>query len=254
MRKSTGTTRSGSESGIDPQAMKAEVTALWHAADSGTAFAAALAEHGYILARGDKPGVICLIDRAGDDHSLTRRLAGVKVAAVRAKMAGVDRDSLPSVAEARALARKETGGGNAPVQSFRRPARENHPGSQRPMREIPPGARRPAVEGGAIVRAVGVAPARVSGWGYEWRVFADRAASYAATVLAHWLDDAPGPWRRLARDALGIATTRDHGKAAALMADAAGTLAAILDRSPDSREPWRERVAGRRGLFVAKND
>lgn len=94
----------------------------------------------------------------------------------------------------------------------------------------------------------------MNGWGYEWRVLADRTAAYAATGLAHWLDEAPGPWQRLARDAVGIATTRDHGKASALLADAAGTLAAILGRPVDRLETWRERVAGRRGLIVTEKD
>jgi hypothetical protein len=212
------------ESQIDPKTISAEVTALWHAADTGPAFATALAERGYILARGDKPGALCLIDRAGDDHGLTRRLSGVKAAAVRAKMAEVDRDSLPSVAEARALARK-AGGSTMPVsyETDRGPARESLPGSQRPRREVPPGARR--LDG---------APVRVNGWGYEWRALADRATDYAATVLAHWLDEAPGPWRRLARDMVG--------------------LAALLHRQPDGANTWRDRLAGERHQIIAKRD
>jgi hypothetical protein len=100
------------ESRIDPDAMKAEITALWHAADSGPAFAAALAAHGYILARGDRRDHV-LVDRAGDDHSLARRIAGAKTAEIRARLAGIDQGALPSVAEARALARQRQDGGNS---------------------------------------------------------------------------------------------------------------------------------------------
>lgn len=93
------------ESGIDPKAMKAELTELWQHADSGQAFAAALAERGYILARGDRRD-FCVIDAAGDEHSLARRVSGVKTADIRARMADIDREALPSVEEGRALARQ----------------------------------------------------------------------------------------------------------------------------------------------------
>lgn len=101
----------GQESGRSPQSITAEVTALWQATGSGQAFAAALTQRGYILARGDRRDFV-LIDPAGDDHSLARRIAGVKAAAIRARMADIDRDALPSVAQARVLARQGTAGGS----------------------------------------------------------------------------------------------------------------------------------------------
>lgn len=93
----------GQRSGIDPRDVKAELTDLWRQADTGRAFAAALEERGYILAKGDRRDFI-VIDHAGDDHSLGRRV-GVKAAEVRARMADIDRDALPSVEEARKMAR-----------------------------------------------------------------------------------------------------------------------------------------------------
>ena len=89
---------------IDPHRMKAEITTLWNAADSGISFHAALTDAGYILARGDRRDFV-LIDSAGDDHSLARRISGVKAADIRERLSDVDRDSLPSVAEAREQAR-----------------------------------------------------------------------------------------------------------------------------------------------------
>ncbi len=92
--------RAAERSGIDVKAMKAEITALWRSTDSGQAFAAALDEHGYILAKGDRRD-FCIVDQAGDAHSLARRIEGARAQDVRARMADIDRDSLPSVAEAR---------------------------------------------------------------------------------------------------------------------------------------------------------
>jgi hypothetical protein len=93
----------GKTSGIDPKQVTEEVTALWNAADSGSAFAAALAEHGYILCKGDRRD-FCIIDAAGNEHSLARRIEGQKTKDIRARMTDVDRDALPTVAEGRDLA------------------------------------------------------------------------------------------------------------------------------------------------------
>jgi hypothetical protein len=93
----------GHRSGLDPEEIKAEITALWNAADSGSAFAAALADHGYVLCKGDRRD-FCIVDPAGNEHSLARRIEGVRAAAVRARMADIDRDELPTVAEGRELA------------------------------------------------------------------------------------------------------------------------------------------------------
>jgi hypothetical protein len=89
---------------LDRDAMKAELTELWHATDSGKAFIAAVEERGYKVAKGDRRDFV-ILDHAGDAHSLARRLDGVKTAEVRARFAEVDREKLPSVAEARNVQR-----------------------------------------------------------------------------------------------------------------------------------------------------
>jgi hypothetical protein len=91
------------DGGLDPQTVKAEVSALWRSADNAQSFKAALEERGYILARGDRRDFV-IIDPAGDDHSLARR-AGVKAAELRERMKEIDPASLPSVTEARAQQR-----------------------------------------------------------------------------------------------------------------------------------------------------
>lgn len=88
------------DSGIDPRQVKAEVTALWKQSDSAGAFVAALEDAGYTLCQGDRG--YCLIDQAGDVHSLARRIEGVKTADVKARLSGVPLDELPTVAEASA--------------------------------------------------------------------------------------------------------------------------------------------------------
>jgi Relaxase/Mobilisation nuclease domain len=89
------------DSGIDPETVKADARRHWHSADNGQSFKAALEASGdYVLARGDRRDFV-IVDRAGDDHSLARRL-GVKAAEMRARMADIDPACLPNVQEAKA--------------------------------------------------------------------------------------------------------------------------------------------------------
>src|SRR5262249_61716 len=79
-----------------------EITELWRQADSGKAFAASLTQRGYVLCRGDRRD-FCVIDQAGEAHSLARRIEGAKAADIRARMADIDREGLPTGAGARPL-------------------------------------------------------------------------------------------------------------------------------------------------------
>ena len=90
--------------GITGKMVKAEVTAAFRASDGPEAFRAALAERGYILAKGDRRDHV-IIDPFGGVHSLARRIEGMKAGALREFMAPLDRDSLPSIEEARKVAR-----------------------------------------------------------------------------------------------------------------------------------------------------
>jgi hypothetical protein len=85
--------------------IKAELTALWKQTASARDFMAAVEERGYKFAKGDKRDFVVL-DALGDVHSLARRLDGVRVADLRARMKHIDRDSLPDVEQAR-LAQRE---------------------------------------------------------------------------------------------------------------------------------------------------
>ena len=112
--------RAAERSGINPTTLKNELSELWRSTDSGKAFAAALDERGYVLAKGDRRD-FCVIDQAGDAHSLARRLDGVKAKDVRERMSDLDRDSLPTVAEARA-AQRETQRERAEALKAEKPA------------------------------------------------------------------------------------------------------------------------------------
>lgn len=86
--------------GLTPDEAKAQLTEIWNRTDSGKAFAAAIADTGWTLARGDKRDFV-LLDPGGEAHSLARRIEGAKAKDIRARMADVSAATLPSVEEAR---------------------------------------------------------------------------------------------------------------------------------------------------------
>jgi hypothetical protein len=94
----------GQESGISPYDVKTQITQMWERADSGRAFVASLEEHGFILARGRRGFVV--VDAEADDHLLSRRIPHTRKAHIDARLADVDITALPSVEEARVLARQ----------------------------------------------------------------------------------------------------------------------------------------------------
>jgi sulfate adenylyltransferase subunit 1 (EFTu-like GTPase family) len=49
-----------------------------------------------ILARGDRRDFV-VIDLAGGDHALSKRITGASAAEMRVRMADIDREQLPSV-------------------------------------------------------------------------------------------------------------------------------------------------------------
>jgi hypothetical protein len=97
---------------VSPNEAKALVTELWRQADSGQSFQTALENEGWLLARGDRRDFV-VIDPNGGTHSLARRVEGAKAKDIRARMADVDPELLPGVAEARTVQRER--------QSERRP-------------------------------------------------------------------------------------------------------------------------------------
>jgi hypothetical protein len=91
--------------GMNHRERKAQVKGLYEASDTGPAFKAALEDAGYVLARGDRRDFV-ILDTDAKVHSLGRQLPGVTAKDLRAFMANIDPDSLPSVSDARAALRE----------------------------------------------------------------------------------------------------------------------------------------------------
>jgi hypothetical protein len=84
----------------DLTAIREAIRECWDRSDTGRAFAAALAQDGMILARGDWRDFV-VVDREGGDDALSKRITGATAVQTRKRMSDIDRAHLPSVSEAR---------------------------------------------------------------------------------------------------------------------------------------------------------
>jgi hypothetical protein len=88
--------------GRDPREIKQIFQEAWQYSDSTKALNAALSEHGFMLAKGDRRGFVA-VDYRGEVYSLAR-YAGVKTKEVKQRLG--DPDSLPSVDETKTIFKK----------------------------------------------------------------------------------------------------------------------------------------------------
>jgi len=82
--------------GISAEERQSEITALYNQSDSAEAFRSALEAAGYIVAAGDRRGLV-IVDEFTNVHSLTRYIKGHKAKDKKAKLAPLLQAPLPSV-------------------------------------------------------------------------------------------------------------------------------------------------------------
>jgi len=98
--------------GIDAAERKRQITALRAASDDAQAFKNALEDAGYILAKGDKRGLV-LVDAEGEVFSLSRYVTDLKPKDLKAFMEPIPVSALPSADEAKALHERKQAVGKA---------------------------------------------------------------------------------------------------------------------------------------------
>lgn len=222
--------RAAERSGIDPAEVRAEMTGLWRTTDSGKAFAAAVDERGYILARGDRRD-FCVVDHAGDAHSLARRIEDAKAKDVRERMADIDRDSLPTVPEARARQRERNPTPEAVRDAWQGRNRDAAP-TQQPERDKAP---QPQPE----ARPEPDAADLLDDWRQQWqqrRIDARAQARAERQEQAHadWLERAQDQRARRSDDPLDRATVATKDTIRNAIDDPLGTAKNVGMRALDS--------------------
>jgi ferrous iron transport protein B len=116
------------------------ITSFWRSTRTAQAFAAAVAEAKWILARGDRRDFV-LIDPNGGAHPLARSVEGVSAKAIRKRMAALNPMSLPRVAEVQEKVRSAIAAEQArAAAAAERPPEVAHVGEHKPtaMEHAPP--------------------------------------------------------------------------------------------------------------------
>jgi hypothetical protein len=90
--------------GVDIDEVRQTIKQCWDRSDNCRSFRAALADEGLTLAQGDRRDFV-VIDHQGGLHALGKRVLAVSATETRERLADISRDDLPTVAQARELAR-----------------------------------------------------------------------------------------------------------------------------------------------------
>ncbi|MBY0224615.1 MAG: relaxase/mobilization nuclease domain-containing protein [Hyphomicrobium sp.] len=88
-------------SGITPEQRRNTVTAIYRSSDTAQTFRAGLERAGYVLAQGERRAYV-VVDRAGHVHALARQVDGARTKDVKARLASLPAETLPTVDAARA--------------------------------------------------------------------------------------------------------------------------------------------------------
>jgi hypothetical protein len=86
----------------DLKAIRESIRDCWDRSDNGRSFAAALEDMGFLLARGDRRDFV-IVDQIGGYHALSKSITGATAKETRARLADVDKASLPSIDQAKAI-------------------------------------------------------------------------------------------------------------------------------------------------------
>ena len=86
--------------GVDIRDVRATIRECWERSDNGRSFASALSAEGLTLARGERRDIIA-VDHQGGIHALGKRILGNTAGEVRARMADLIREDLPTIEQAR---------------------------------------------------------------------------------------------------------------------------------------------------------
>jgi hypothetical protein len=91
--------------GTDVHAIRTAILDGFQKSDNGKSFAAAMKAHGWEVAAGDRRDCIVVIDQAGGTHALNKKLIGLRLNEINARLADLDRSTLPSVEHAQQMQR-----------------------------------------------------------------------------------------------------------------------------------------------------
>jgi hypothetical protein len=89
--------------GTDLKSIRTAILDCFEKSDNGKSLAAAIRAQGMELANGDRRDCFVVIDAAGGQHALNKKLTGMTLAAIRERLADLDRAQLPGVDQAKEM-------------------------------------------------------------------------------------------------------------------------------------------------------
>ena len=174
--------------GTDVRAIRTAILDCFEQSDSGKAFNAALDAQGLMLANGDRRDCFVVIDEAGGQHALNKKLTGQTLAQTRDRLADLDRSQLPGVEQAQAMQAERHHAPEPEVEKHPeggiptyRPPSENAPAATAARQNV---AQEPETAKTEEKRPLGKTAAQIHAAWNETRNPADLAASAAAFVAA----------------------------------------------------------------------
>jgi hypothetical protein len=93
----------GRRLGTDLDKIRNAILDSFEKSDSGKAFHAAMKAHSMELAAGDRRDCFVVIDHAGGQHGLNKKLTGMTLEKIRQRLADIDRSTLPTVDQAKEI-------------------------------------------------------------------------------------------------------------------------------------------------------
>ena len=110
--------------GSDGPTIRAAILDCLEKSDGGKSLRAALDAQGLMLANGDRRDCFVVIDQAGGHHALNKKLTSLTLAAMRDRLADLDRSQLPGVEQAQAIQAGRHHPPEAAQEARQRPAPE----------------------------------------------------------------------------------------------------------------------------------
>jgi hypothetical protein len=92
--------------GVNIKDVRQTIRDCFERSDTGRSFEAALADHGFVLAQGDRRAFL-VIDHEGGMHALGQRILGISAGQTRERLADLSRDELPTVEQATSFIREQ---------------------------------------------------------------------------------------------------------------------------------------------------
>jgi hypothetical protein len=131
--------------GTDVHAIRSAILDAFRKSDNGRSFQAALKEQGMEVAAGDRRDCFVVIDAAGGQHALNKKLTGLTLKEINGRLSDLDKTQLPSVDQAKQMQLGRAASREAQQAQERAQGIDGH-GKETTPSQAPENARQPKIK------------------------------------------------------------------------------------------------------------